>query len=585
METTPSDEKKTIREPLLITPSLSKGGFRTLPFILANEAFERVATLGLSPNMILYLTREYGMETARAAKVIFIWTAANNFTPILGAFVADSYVGKYRMIGLGSILSFLGMVLLWLTAMFPQARPYCDQFSSICESPTAPQLLFLYFSLGLMSIGTGGIRSSSLVFGADQLNKGINPENAETLQSFFSWYYASVSFSALIAVTGIVYIQDNLGWKMGFGVPVMLMFISALSFYLASSLYVKLKARTSLFTGFAQVLVASFRNRHINLPSQATDEVYCLRKGSRLHMPSEKLRFLNKACVIKNPQQDLTSDGTASNPWSLCTVDQVEELKALIRVIPLFSTGIMISVALTQSSFTVIQAGTMDRHITPKFEIPAGSFSMFLMISLIAWIAFYDRIALPLASKMKGKPVRLGLKQRMGIGILCSCASMVALAIVEYIRREIAIQEGLSDEPQAMVHMSALWLLPYNVLSGLAEAFAGVGQIEFFYAELPKTMSSIGSNLFGLGAFVASLVASFITSAVDDVTKRGGESWVSSNVNKGHYDYYYWLLFGLSILNFMYFLACSKAYGPCRGDDEVQSQATRRGNHERIDEC
>lgn len=289
--------------------------------------------------------------------------------------------------------------------------------------------------------------------------------------------------------------------------------------------------------------------------------------------------------MIKNPQQDLTSDGTASNPWSLCTVDQVEELKALIRVIPLFSTGIMISVALTQSSFTVIQAGTMDRHITPKFEIPAGSFSMFLMISLIAWIAFYDRIALPLASKMKGKPVRLGLKQRMGIGILCSCASMVALAIVEYIRREIAIQEGLSDEPQAMVHMSALWLLPYNVLSGLAEAFAGVGQIEFFYAELPKTMSSIGSNLFGLGAFVASLVASFITSAVDDVTKRGGESWVSSNVNKGHYDYYYWLLFGLSILNFMYFLACSKAYGPCRGDDEVQSQATRRGNHERIDEC
>ncbi|EOY29723.1 Major facilitator superfamily protein [Theobroma cacao] len=585
METTPSDEKKTIREPLLITPSLSKGGFRTLPFILANEAFERVATLGLSPNMILYLTREYGMETARAAKVIFIWTAANNFTPILGAFVADSYVGKYRMIGLGSILSFLGMVLLWLTAMFPQARPYCDQFSSICESPTAPQLLFLYFSLGLMSIGTGGIRSSSLVFGADQLNKGINPENAETLQSFFSWYYASVSFSALIAVTGIVYIQDNLGWKMGFGVPVMLMFISALSFYLASSLYIKLKARTSLFTGFAQVLVASFRNRHINLPSQATDEVYCLRKGSRLYMPSEKLRFLNKACVIKNPQQDLTSDGTASNPWSLCTVDQVEELKALIRVIPLFSTGIMISVALTQSSFTVIQAGTMDRHITPKFEIPAGSFSMFLMISLIAWIAFYDRIALPLASKMKGKPVRLGLKQRTGIGILCSCASMVALAIVEYIRREIAIQEGLSDEPQAMVHMSALWLLPYNVLSGLAEAFAGVGQIEFFYAELPKTMSSIGSNLFGLGAFVASLVASFITSAVDDVTKRGGESWVSSNVNKGHYDYYYWLLFGLSILNFMYFLACSKAYGPCRGDDEVQSQATRRGNHERIDEC
>lgn len=184
------------------------------------------------------------------------------------------------------------MVLLWLTAMLPQARPYCDQFSSICESPTTPQLLLLYSSLGLMSIGAGGIRSSSIAFGADQLDKN-GPGNAETLQSYFSWYYASVSFSALIAVTCIVYIQDNLGWKIGFGVPVMLMFMSSLSFYLASSFYIKLNARTSLFTGFAQVLVACFRNRHIELPSQATNEVNYLRKGSMLHVPSEKLRYIS----------------------------------------------------------------------------------------------------------------------------------------------------------------------------------------------------------------------------------------------------------------------------------------------------
>ncbi|XP_022731022.1 protein NRT1/ PTR FAMILY 1.2-like [Durio zibethinus] len=578
---TPSDEKKTMGEPLLITaPTTSKGGFRTLPFILANEAFERMASLGLSPNMILYLTKEYGLETAQAANLIFVWSAANNFTPIIGAFLADSCVGKYRMIGFGSILSFLGMVLLWLTAMLPQARPHCDQFSSICESPTTTQLLLLYSSFGLMSIGAGGIRSSSLAFGADQLKRN----NPETLQSFFSWYYASISFSALIAVTFIVYVQDNLGWKMGFGVPVMLMFMSSLSFYLASPFYVKLKARRSLFTGLAQVIVASFRNRHIDLPSQPTKEVYYHGKGSMLHVPSEKLRFLNKACLIKNPQQDLTSDGNASNPWSLCTIDQAEELKALIRVTPIWSTGIMLSVIIAQGSFLVIQAGTMDRHITPKFEIPAGSFGMFMIIAVIAWIAFYDRIARPLASKIKGKPVSLSLKQKMGIGLLCSCASMVSVANVEYIRRETAIQ-GLSDEPQAMVYISALWLLPFNVLGGLAEAFTAIGHMEFFYSELPKTMSSIAANLLGLEAFAASLVASFITSTVDDVTKKGGESWISSNINKGHYDYYYWLLAGLCMLNFMYFLACSKAYGPCQGDDEGQAQASRKDDRESIDDC
>ncbi|XVF35456.1 hypothetical protein REPUB_Repub18cG0147700 [Reevesia pubescens] len=302
METPSDDEQKS----LLITSPTSKGGFRTLPFILASEAFERMSSVGLIPNMILYLTKEYRLETAKAANIIFFWSAANYFTPITGAFLADSYVGKYRMIGFGSILSFLGMVLLWLTAMFPQARPHCDQFSSICESPTIPQLLLLYSSLGLMSIRAGGIRSSSLAFGADQLDKRNNPENSGTLQSYFSWYYASVSVSAIIAVTGIVYVQDNLGWTIGFGVPVMLMLMSVLSFYLASPLYIKLHAKKSLFTGFAQVLVASFRNRHIELPPQATNEVYYLRKGSMLQAPSEKLRFLNKACVLENPQHDLT---------------------------------------------------------------------------------------------------------------------------------------------------------------------------------------------------------------------------------------------------------------------------------------
>ena len=73
----------------------------------ANEAFEGVASFGLMPNMILYLTREFGMQIASAANVLFIWSAATNFMPILGAYLADSYVGRYRMIGFGSIVSLL----------------------------------------------------------------------------------------------------------------------------------------------------------------------------------------------------------------------------------------------------------------------------------------------------------------------------------------------------------------------------------------------------------------------------------------------------------------------------------------------
>ncbi|KAL9440218.1 hypothetical protein AB3S75_018972 [Citrus x aurantiifolia] len=522
-----------ITEPLLINKN-PKGGLRTLPFIIANEAFERMATVGFTPNMILYLCREYNMETTAATNIIFIWTAATNFLPIVGALLADSYVGRYRMIGFGCFTCLLGMVLLWSTTILPGAKPpACDQLRNVCESATWSQLMPLYFAFGLMSLGSGGIRSSSLAFGAEQLDKGDGTKSKGALQSYFSWYYVFVSASSILAVTCIVYIQDNLGWKVGFGVPAMIMLLSALSFFLASPFYVKSKANTSLLPGLTQVLVASFKNRRTKLTTQATEEMYHHGKGSMRLMPSENLRFLNKACMVKHPEQDLTPDGRASNPSSLCTVEQ---------------------------------ASSMDRHVTPNFEIPSGSFTIFAILTLTVWIGLYDRALLPLASKIKGKPCQLSLKLRMGIGLLFSTASMTAWAIVEAARRSIAINEGISDDLRAVVQMSALWQLPYLVLSGLAMAFNLIGQTEFYYTELPKSMSSIASTLSGAGLSAANLLASLIMNAVDDITKRGGKGgWIPSNINKGHYDYYYWLLTGLSMANFLYYLACCKAYGPFKG--------------------
>ncbi|KAL9415326.1 hypothetical protein AB3S75_043587 [Citrus x aurantiifolia] len=438
------------------------------------------------------------------------------------------------------------MVLLWLTTIFPHARPLaCDYpLRDGCESATGSQLMLLYLAFGLMSLGGGGIRSSSLAFGAEQLEKGdgIKSKSEGALKSYFSWYYVSVSASSMVAVTLIVYIQDNLGWKVGFGIPAAIMLSSALCFFLASPFYVKSKANTSLLSGLIQVLVASYKNRHIKLSSpQAAEERYHHREGSVRLVPSENLRCLNKACIIKHPEQDLTLDGRASDPWSLCTVDQVEELKALIK------------------------ASSMDRHVSRNFEIPAASFCIFTIITLTLWVGFYDRILLPLASKIKGKPCQLSLKQRMGIGLLFSTASMAAWAITETVRRRIAIDEGLSDDPRAVVQMSAMWLLPYLVLSGLAMAFNTIGQTEFYYSELPKSMSSIASALLGVGLSAASLVASLIMNAVDGITRSGGkQGWIPSNINKGHYDHYFWLLSALNMANFVYFLACCKAYGPCR---------------------
>lgn len=541
------------------------GGLVTMPFIIANEALEKVASYGLLPNMILYMMTDYKLGVAQGAYILFFWTAATNFLPILGAFLADSYLGRFLTIGLGSISSLMGMFVLWLTAMIPHVKPPpCTTQMDNCKS-TPAQLTLLISSFALMSVGAGGVRPCSLAFGADQLDRRDNPKNERVLESYFGWYYASAAVSVIIALTVIVYIQDQFGWKIGFGVPALLMLVSASMFLLASPLYVKHQASTSLFSGFVQVIVVAYKNRKLALPpNNSSGGWYHCSKDSELLMPTDKLRFLNKACIIRSPEQDIRPNGLASNPWKLCTVDQVEELKALLKVIPLWSTGIMMSVNVSQSTFQLLQANSMDRHITSNFQLPAGSFGMFVVIALAAWVVLYDRVILPLASKLMGRRVKLDAKLRMGIGLLLSCMAMIVSGIVESIRRKKAIQQGYLNNGAAVVNMSAFWLVPQYTLSGLAEAFNAIGQTEFYYSEFPKSMSSIASALFGLGMAVANLLASAILGMVDDITSRGGkESWVSSNINKGHYENYYWLLAVLSFVNLFYFLVCSWAYGPC----------------------
>ncbi|KAF3444109.1 hypothetical protein FNV43_RR13799 [Rhamnella rubrinervis] len=462
------------------------------------------------PHMILYLTREYGLRAATAANVILLWSSATDFMPILDAFLADSYVGRYPMMGFGSIVCLLGMVLLWFTTIISKNA-----------AVSVSQLLLLYSCYGLMSIGSGGRRSCSVAFGTDQLVTAEGQKNSSSiggiLEKFFSWCIVLVNVSSLVALTCVVYIQEHYGWTVGFGVPAVLMLLSVISFFLASPL-------------------------HTHLSSADANEYYYT-DGS-MPEPSEKLRFLNKAYIIRNPQQEFNQDGSVSNPWSVCT------------------------------------ASTMDRHLTPSFEIPAGSFTMFGVISLALWLCFYNSLILPLASKLKGQPFHLSPEIRMGIGIVVACVCVSTSAIAEGVRREKAIEEGFSDDPNAVVKMSALWLIPQNILYGIAQAFITIGQMEFYYSELPKTMSSIALTLGLLGMSVGSLVQSFIMSTVDSITRRENqESWLSDNLNKGHFDYYCWLLCGVGVVNFVHYIACSRACVPCQGDQSKEHLSEDEVSH------
>ncbi|KAJ8555468.1 hypothetical protein K7X08_012964 [Anisodus acutangulus] len=557
----------------------TKGGLKTMPFIIVNETLEKVASYGLQPNMVIYLMEVYNLEAVTATSILSMWSALSHGLALFGAFVSDSFLGRFSVVAIGSISSLFGTTILWLTTMVPQLRPSrCDQFDiNECNRPTPVQFLVLLFSFGIIAVGAGFVRPCSIAFGADQLDNKENPNNKRIMESYFNWYYATIGMSTLVATTLIVYIQDAFGWQIGFGIPAILVLFSVSAFLLGSPLYIKVSASESLFTGFFQVLVASVRKRNIDLQSVNCENYYHQSPDSEIQALTNSFRCLDKACIIEDPEKDINPDGFTSNPWRLCSVEQVVSLKSLLRVVPMWSSNIMVQLSLNQFSFSTLQTKTMDRHIFSDFEIPAGSFSVFMVITLVLWIALYDRALVPIRARYTGQPGGLSPVLRMGIGLVLSSAAMTLSAITEGIRRSLAIDP--QDGPNiASVNMSAMWFVPQYVLLGLADAFNAIGLVEFLYSELPKSMSSFVVAIFTLGMAISGFFGSLIVNVVDSVTSNGGGiSWLSSNINKGHLDYYYWLLAFVNVVNFLYFLLICRYNRPDQAVEEKQSQHSTEG--------
>lgn len=137
-------------------------------------------------------------------------------------------------------------------------------------------------------------------------------------------------------------------------------------------------------------------------------------------------------------EDQINTDGSASNPWRLCSMQQVEEVKCLMRVIPIWASSIIYHVAIVQQhTYAVLQALQSDRHLG-SFEVPAASYSIFSMLSLTIWIPIYDRIVIPFLHKLTGKEDGITLLQRMGTGIVLSVATMLVSAVIEEQRRTFA---------------------------------------------------------------------------------------------------------------------------------------------------
>uniref|UniRef100_A0A0D9Y1U4 Major facilitator superfamily (MFS) profile domain-containing protein n=1 Tax=Leersia perrieri TaxID=77586 RepID=A0A0D9Y1U4_9ORYZ len=528
-------------------------GWKAMPYVIGNETCERLGTIGTTANLLVYLTTVFHIPSVAAATLLNVFSGTTNLAPLAGAFLCDAYLGRYATLAAASVASFLGMLLLTLTAALPSLHPQpCPSSSSAsCHGPSHSQMAVLLASFAFLVVGAGGIRPCNLAFGADQFDPSTD-SGRRGIASFFNWYYFTFTIAMMISATVIIYLQSNINWAIGLAVPTALMGLSCAVFFAGTRLYVRVSPEGSPFTSFAQVLVAAVRNRRRSPDSPLFDPPHRSKLVAKIAY-TDQFHWLDKAAAMAATEDgviDISSpeNNRNRNPWRLCSLQQVEEVKVLARLMPVWSTSIIYYVTLTQlGTYTVFQAMQSDRHVTSSstFEIPPGSMVVFNMLALTAWLPAYDRLIVPALRKMTGKDAGISQLQRIGIGLAISVATMATAAAVEQRRRR---NGGASSSSWA-------WLVPQQAMAGLSEAFAAIGLNELCYKESPESMRSVAGALTPLGFGVASYVSGAMVTSVQRAT-----GWLAQDLDQGRVDLFYLVVAAMAAVNLGYFVVCARWY-------------------------
>ncbi|PIA54969.1 hypothetical protein AQUCO_00800009v1 [Aquilegia coerulea] len=510
-----------------------KGGWASSVYLIGAEILEQFAMLGATGNLITYLTDILHEPTATAAKNVNIFNGAVTLSPILGAFVADAYFGRFKTALLSSLIYVMGLVMLILSAwMVPlEFRP-------------VPFFLSLY----MIAIGNGGHKPCLQTFGADQFSEN-NLEEIKAKSAFFNWWYFGICFGASAGMLIIFYVQDYIGWVAGFVISAVAMAVGLVIFLLGKRSYRQHIPSGSPLTRIMQVFAGAICKHHLCVSKdnctewyeEGSDEGFGAQPSVQTLPRTSSFKFLDKAAIL----DDKDAMGVTENYWRLCTVTQVEEVKLLLHLVPIWLSCLMYAIVFAQGgTFFTKQGSTMDTSIGKSFYVSPASLPVVIALTVLLFVPIYDKLLIPFARRFTGFQSGITMLQRIGFVMFLATIGMIISALVESTRIGIAIQHGLQDQPNTTVPMSVWWLLPQYVISGVSNVFAVIGLQEFFYDQMPNEIRNVGSaaqfSVFGVG----SLLSGVIISVVQYVSSKMGNEWLVDNLNRSHLDYYYWLLAG-----------------------------------------
>ncbi|XP_078402155.1 solute carrier family 15 member 1-like [Cetorhinus maximus] len=391
-------------------------------FIVVNEFCERFSYYGMRALLVLYFRYFLRWDEDLATAVYHAFVALCYLTPILGAIIADSWLGKFKTIVYLSIVYTIGQLVISISSIADLSDSNNDGHPNNLNLHIALAMLGLI----LIAFGTGGIKPCVSAFGGDQFEDHQEKERGR----FFSIFYLSINAGSLIStvVTPILRGQKcghalQACYPLAFGVPAALMAIALSVFIGGSSLYQKSTPKGNVILQVCKCIWFAIKNRFRHRSKQFP----------------KRAHFMD----------------WATEKYDVHLIAQVKMvLKVLFLYIPLPMFWALYD---QQGSRWTFQATTMNGNFG-GIDIQPDQMQTVNPILILILVPVVDAIVYPLIAKCKLNFTPL---RKMTVGMFLAALAFVAAALVQ-----IEIDKTLPTFPtsqQSQVKFLNLGILPVNV--------------------------------------------------------------------------------------------------------------------------
>uniref|UniRef100_A0A3B5N1H4 Solute carrier family 15 member 1b n=1 Tax=Xiphophorus couchianus TaxID=32473 RepID=A0A3B5N1H4_9TELE len=395
-------------------------------FIVVNEFCERFSYYGMRAVLVLYFKYFLKWDDDFSTTIYHTFVALCYLSPILGAIIADSWLGKFKTIVYLSIVYTAGQVIMAVGAI----NDITDGNKDGTPDNMTFHIALSMVGLLLIALGTGGIKPCVAAFGGDQ----FNDDQEKQRSTFFSIFYLSINAGSLLStiITPILRAQkcgihtQQQCYPLAFGVPAALMVVSLIVFIVGSGMYNKTAPSGNIMVKVCKCIFFAIMNRFHNRSSQI-------------------------------PKREHWLDW-AEEKYDKLLIAQVKMvLKVLFLYIPLPMFWALFD---QQGSRWTLQATTMDGNFG-LMVIQPDQMQTVNPILILIMVPVMDFIIYPLISKCKLNFTPL---RKITVGMFLAGLAFVAAALVQ-----LQIDATLPDFPSSTEQQAKFINMvnrPINITAG-----------------------------------------------------------------------------------------------------------------------